>query len=443
MNKQILTSIFTIIGIIVVIYLGVYLIKTQHKLPEGVTQIRWSVDNNPIRSVSIKEYEKQNPNIHIVNDPNADIQVILTQIAGDVPPDIITAYGIEHFRRLQRLGLLEDLTPYLKEYNLPVDKIHKELKDFVYIDDRVYGIPENGGPFCLYYNKDIFDKVGVPYPTNDMTMDELRSLALKLTKYKNINGRQVPEIKGLMCIEDPEFWLRMYGGKLFSDDGKKCLIDSPEAMKGLKLFETMRMKDHSIPTASEAASMSAQGGYSSTQLPIVQGKAAMLISGRFMVVSFRDYYSKGVRIGMVRCPSAPCDNNLLYSKCYCVPKASRHKKEAIEFLSYVLSEENQKMVTNYGDAWCSVDSPNLRKFEEYNPDYPTEDNNRELLKDWSHCSPTGVSPWVNTVDYQSIWNRESEKVWVGEQSMEQACKNTAKELNKIIERNIKNPNFLN
>ena len=443
MNKEKLKNIFAIIGALVVIGLGIYLFQTQHNLPKGVTQIRWAVDNNPMRAIVIDYFESLYPNIHVINDPNADMQTMLTQLAGDVPPDIITPYTIEAFRRLQKLDQLEDLTPYIKKYNIPVDKIHKELKDFVYIDGKVYGIPENGGGFCLFYNKDVFDAAGVPYPTNDMTWDQIREIAKKLTKYKTINGRKVPEVKGLMTLEDPEFWLRMYGGRLFSEDGKKCLIDQPEAIKGLQFLETMRMKDHSIPTASEAASMSPQGGWAGPALPVVQGKAAMFLSGRYMIISFRDYYAKGVRLGLARCPKAPCNNNLIYSKCYCIPKTSRHKEEAAKFLSIILSEHNQANITNYGDGWCSLDTPELRKIEEYNPDYPMEDNNKELIKDWETSRTLEVSPWINTVDFMTIWQREVDRVWIGEQSMEQACKNAAKDINKTIQRNINNPNFLN
>lgn len=443
MDNEKLKYVYIGIFVLLTVLMGVYLISTQHSSHKGKTVLRWSVDNNPIRAVGIESYEKKEPNIHIVLDPNADIQVVLTQLAGEVPPDIVTAYAIEHFRRYVRLGLVEDLTPYIKKYNIPVDKIHKELDDFVYVDGKVYGIPENGGPFCLMYNKDVFDRAGVPYPTNDMTWDELRVLAKKLTSYKTVNGRKVPDVKGLMTVETPEFWLRMYGGKLFSEDGKKCLLDSPESLKGLKLFETMRMKDHSIPTASEAANMSSQGGYSQESLPIASGKVAMLIHGRFTIINFRNYYSKGLRLGLVRCPKAPCDNNLLYSKCYCIPKASKHKEEAAKFLAFLLSEGNQKNVTDYGDGWCAIDSPTLRKSEEYNPDFPSEDTNKELLKDWQTSAPCEVSPWINTVDFDTVWQREFDRVWLGEQSMEEACRKAARDINKIIERNIKNPNFLN
>ena len=448
-NKEALNNFLTVLGIVVVIILGIYLFSTQHVVPKGITQIRWSVDNNPMRKIVIDYFEKNYPNIHVINDPQADMQTILTQLAGDVPPDIITAYDIESFRRFQRLNQLEDLTPYVKKYNMPVDKIRNSLHDFVYIKDekdgqeKVYGIPENCAPFQLFYNKDVFDRFGVPYPTNDMTWDEILEIAKKLTSYKDLNGRQVVDTKGLMCSEDVEYWVKMYGGRLFSPDGKKCLINTPEARKGLEFLETMRMKEKVVPSATDAAAMAPTGGWSGGNLLLVQGKVAMLHIGRYMIIDFRKYYSQGVRLGMVRCPKTPCPANLCYSKCYCIPKSCRHKEEAVQFLSIILSDENQKNITNYGDGWPSVDNPELYKISSYNPQYPTEDNNVELMKDIEESDTKEAFKLINSTDFMSIWTMEVDKVWLGEQTMAQACANTEKRTNKIIERNIKNPNFLN
>ncbi|MBQ7257386.1 MAG: sugar ABC transporter substrate-binding protein [Abditibacteriota bacterium] len=449
MNKESLNNFLYVLAAVAVIALGIYLFATQHVVPKNVTQIRWSVDNNPMRKIVIDYFEDLYPNIHVVNDPQADMQTILTQLAGDVPPDIITAYDIESFRRFQRLDQLEDLTPYVQKYNMPVNNIRKSLHEFVYIRDekdgqeKVYGIPENCAPFQLFYNKDVFDRFGVPYPTNDMTWDEVLEVAKKLTSDKNVNGRKVVDTKGLMVSEDVEYWVKMYGGKLFSEDGTRCLINTPESRKGLEYLESLRMKDKVIPSASDAAAMAPTGGWGGANLLLVQGKVGMLQVGRYMIIEFRKYYPQGVRLGMVRCPKSPCPANLCYSKTYCIPKSCRHKEEAAKFLSIILSNENQKNITNYGDGWPSVDNPELYKIASFNPKYPDEDNNVELMKDIEESYTKEVFKLINSTDFMSIWNMEVDKVWLGEQSMAQACANTEKRVNKIIDRNIKNPNFLN
>ena len=49
------------------------------------------------------------------------------------------------------------------------------------IDDKLYGLPFRNDYYLLYYNKTLFDQAGVEYPKNDMTWDEYRELAKKMT----------------------------------------------------------------------------------------------------------------------------------------------------------------------------------------------------------------------------------------------------------------------
>ena len=49
------------------------------------------------------------------------------------------------------------------------------------IGDQLYGLPFRNDYYVLYYNKTLFDKAGVEYPKHDMTWDEYRELAKKMT----------------------------------------------------------------------------------------------------------------------------------------------------------------------------------------------------------------------------------------------------------------------
>ena len=44
-----------------------------------------------------------------------------------------------------------------------------------------YGIPFIAAPELIYFNKSLFDAAGLPYPTDDWTWEDVRSLARKLT----------------------------------------------------------------------------------------------------------------------------------------------------------------------------------------------------------------------------------------------------------------------
>ncbi len=69
-----------------------YLVATAKPTVKGKTVIRWCVDPNPIRKEQIKLFEREHPKIDVINDPGADAQRLLTQLAGDVPPDVMALY---------------------------------------------------------------------------------------------------------------------------------------------------------------------------------------------------------------------------------------------------------------------------------------------------------------------------------------------------------------
>jgi len=53
--------------------------------------------------------------------------------------------------------------------------------DNIIVDGKLYGLPYRSDFWILFYNKDMFDEAGIPYPTNDWTWNDFRETALKLT----------------------------------------------------------------------------------------------------------------------------------------------------------------------------------------------------------------------------------------------------------------------
>ena len=438
--KDFISKISILIGVLLVVFIGIYLIKTLNPNAEEVTTIRWCVDPSPIRKETIALFEKSNSDIKVINDIDAGFQRLLTQLAGDVPPDVMAAYDIETLNTFYKYDLLLDLTPYIKDLKIPVNDFYPELKDFMYCDDKLVGIPENVGSFDLFYNKKVFDECNVLYPSNDWTWEDMFEAAKKLTSYKEVNGRKVPVRKGLTLVEVPFIFVWMYNGKVYNEDGTKCIIDSEESRKGMRFWEEMRMKAKVIPSASEAASMAATGGWGGDQLLFANGKVAMLITGRYMVTAFRNF--KGLDFGIAQFPKAPYPNNVLLSKAYCIPKNSKNKEAAIKFLIHLTSNQNQNLVADYGDAVPSMNTLSIVKNFLYNPNYPNETDNQNVIDDLVGSKPIERSKYVSQTDFNQISTLELGRVWLGQQNMDTACRNIAKRVNQIIQRNMNNPNFV-
>src|SRR5919199_277274 len=65
------------------------------------------------------------------------------------------------------------------------------------------------GPMVIFYNKDLFDRVGVPYPKEGWTVDDLVETARKLTFKEGETQYWGYEVNGGYLRNFP--WMRMNG----------------------------------------------------------------------------------------------------------------------------------------------------------------------------------------------------------------------------------------
>lgn len=76
-------------------------------------------------------------------------------------------------------GYLLDMSDFLKE-NKDIDDVLDGMED-AFNDGKVqYGLPYQSNVQGFFYNKDLFDKAGIAYPTDDTTYDEFLDMIAKL-----------------------------------------------------------------------------------------------------------------------------------------------------------------------------------------------------------------------------------------------------------------------
>jgi multiple sugar transport system substrate-binding protein len=83
------------------------------------------------------------------------------------------------------LGLNYDISDLVKKHNIDLNRFDPNTIDAVKVMGGLYGLPISNSTMVLIYNKDIFDKFGVPYPKDGMTWDELAELSKRLTRFDN------------------------------------------------------------------------------------------------------------------------------------------------------------------------------------------------------------------------------------------------------------------
>ena len=92
-----------------------------------------------------------------------------------------------------------DLTEMVEEGNATYDEMVDELR----IDGRIYMLPYRKSTWAVYYNKEIFDRAGVAYPSEDWTWADYTETARKLTLDTGED-----KIYGSMSFEISSMWWR-------------------------------------------------------------------------------------------------------------------------------------------------------------------------------------------------------------------------------------------
>ncbi|WP_193556103.1 ABC transporter substrate-binding protein [Paenibacillus ginsengarvi] len=87
-------------------------------------------------------------------------------------------------QQMQEYKLEYDMSDLIKKHNLDLGTLEKSSIDAVRAlsDGKMYALPLVINTAALYYNKDLFDKFGVPYPKDGMTWDEVIELAKRMNR---------------------------------------------------------------------------------------------------------------------------------------------------------------------------------------------------------------------------------------------------------------------
>lgn len=127
----------------------------------------------------VESYQASHPNVKI-NFEGMDQTVhreqkLKSEMVTGTPPDMFVLFGGAEIEPYVRSNRLMDLTEFVQENGLGNEFQDLQLWTF---DNHVYGLPIEGNAEPLYYNKLVFEKLGINPPR---TLNELDS-AIKILK---------------------------------------------------------------------------------------------------------------------------------------------------------------------------------------------------------------------------------------------------------------------
>jgi len=196
----------------------------------------WGVARAPLMNSILGDFHEKYPWItvtSVVQPWDRREEKVLTALAGGKPPEVIMSTRREVVDYAAR-GLIVPITKYVEERDVDLGMFYPSEISGFWWEGELYTMPmpTAGGCELIIYNKDLFKEVGLDPSRAPVTWQETNEYAKKLT----ILERGFIKRVGIDNSSWEMFIPYLYSnfGKFISDDGKKIVMDSPEAVETLK-----------------------------------------------------------------------------------------------------------------------------------------------------------------------------------------------------------------
>ena len=220
-------------------------------------------------------------------------------------------------------------------------------------DDAIYGMPFRGHANLLYYNKAIFDELGLTPPA---TWDELVKTAKTIQQ-------EIPGMKGLAqpyggsSGQNIMNWLGMLwsnGSDIF-DENYKPVFNNAEGLEATEMYVGFLTEDAIVAPGSVTFSE----GEANTE--VLQGRAAMNICWSWVYTKYSNpaqaIPSVLNNVALATVPAFPGKPAYTYATSLgaSISKDSRNQEAAWEYLKFMTSKEKEKeIVVNKEDPAYST-----------------------------------------------------------------------------------------
>ncbi len=286
----------------------------------------------------------------------------------------------------------------------------------------LYCMPKDITPYVMYYNKELFDKYNVPYPSDTEIMTPEEALEMwaqfgylrdTVSTYKT--GKKIGQLKladdhiyGVAKLY-PEGLIWSNGADYLSEDRSKVLINTPEFIEVYEYIQECQMVYAVAPTSATLTS-------TSEKTLFLNGDAACYIEGRSVTTDLRDKADFDWDIAPIPAFEAnqQC-NGWSGSVGYGIYKNTKHPDEAYLLAEYFTSKEGQFIMAEAGfTAPLYNDQATIDRFLEIEAGRKPA-NTQEFIRAAQYQRP-GLWQYLPSVRWKETLDRDSGAMFTADPS---------------------------
>jgi len=307
----------------------------------NLTYMIWNASGLDGMEAVAGAFEEENPGI------NVEVQVtpwdqywpkLEAAALGGSMPDLFIMHSQE-IAKYAEGDVLMDLTEYVNESEqVDMSKYPQDIVEVYSTNEKTLGIPRDFDTIGLWYNKEIFDAAGIPYPDEKWTWETLLDTAIELTnEEEGIYGMLAP----VNNQEGYYSFLFQNNGYVLNEDKTQSGFREPETIEAMQFYVDLSLKYGVSPTAAQFANNDRIVYFQS-------GRAAMGTFGSYQASTFsqNEYTAENVDVTVL--PRGERRATVYHGVSNSISANTEHPEEAWKFLEFMSSEEGMRIMGENG-----------------------------------------------------------------------------------------------
>ncbi|MDR0377656.1 MAG: sugar ABC transporter substrate-binding protein [Spirochaetaceae bacterium] len=391
------------------------------------TTIKWAIwdyDLTVYYKPLIDAYHAKNPQvkIEVVDLGSADFMTVLgTQLSGGADFDVLCVKDIPGYANLVRQNRLEPLNSYIRTAGINTS-LYGGTTEQIAVNGEVYALPFRSDFWLIFYNKDLFDAAGVPYPSNDISLDEYDALARRVTRGSGANKtygahyhtwRSAVSLFGIL-------------------DGKNTIVDG--AYDFLAPYYETILKQQADGVVQSYAALKTSGTHYSGAF--FNNQIAMMNMGTWFIATQIDKVKAGESLsknwGLAKYPhpaGVQAGTTLGTITSIAVNRNSRNKDAALDFIRFVSGPEGAAILARTGTIPAIMNQEVIDAIASI-PGFPGDPGSKEALQVYKTYLEMPLHE--KSADIEIVLNEVHDAIMTGNVTVAQGIREMNERVGKIL-----------
>jgi multiple sugar transport system substrate-binding protein len=353
--------------------------------------------------------------------------MVLTSIAAGTPPDVFLLDNID-IPAIADAGVTLDLAPLAPRVGADLADVEPAVRRIFERDGRLLAFPKGWTPMVIAYNRELFDRAGLPYPRDDWTWEEFRATARALTR--DTDGDGAADQYGFWLDRRVFLWIASLwalGGDVLCASGTRAsgCLDGPASVRAVTALTGLATRDSVTPRY-----YGLRRSLGDQLRNFYSGRVAMVPAGHFWLPGFRPHVEAGrLRLGFVMLPHlegvAPV--TVVYASGFAVPRSVRHRRLSVELAAFLADSAAQA-----ARAAGALELPASRRVAEAAARADTTGWEAAFLR----AAPFGRAPWGARIarwrEVEAVLPDVMDRIILRGEAVEPVLRDVARQLDAIL-----------